>query len=75
MNRCHLKGSLGDSLHTVLCAAEYNIRWLPRMIVKKGISLFLRLLLSPGVGELGHQLRQFFVGPPVKPGSMNLTLV
>ena len=75
MNRCHLKGSLGDSLHAVLCAAGYNIRWLLRMIVKKGISLFLRLLLSTGLGELGHRLRQFFMGPSVKSGSMNLTLV
>ena len=75
MNRCHLKGSLGDSLHAVLCAAGYNIRWLLRMIVKKGISLFLRLLLSTGFGELGYRLRQFFMGPSVKSGSMNLTLV
>ena len=75
MNRCHLKGSLGDSLHAVLCAAGYNIRWLLRMIVKKGISLFLRLLLPTGLGELGHRLRQFFMGPSVKSESMNLTLV
>ena len=27
MNRCHLKGELGDALHAVLCAAGYNIRW------------------------------------------------
>ena len=40
MNRCHLKGSTGDSLHAVLCAAGFNIRWLLRMIVKKGIGLF-----------------------------------
>ena len=31
----HLKGTLGDSLHAMLCAAGYNIRWLLRMIVKK----------------------------------------
>ena len=43
MDRCHLKGSLGDSLHAVLCAAGYNIRWLLRMIVKKGLRPFLRL--------------------------------
>ena len=74
LNRCHLKGSLGDSLHAVLCAAGYNIRWLLRMIVKKGISLFLGLLLSTGLGELGHRLRQFFMGPSVKASSMNLVL-
>lgn len=41
MDRCHLKGEQGDRLHAVLCAAGYNIRWLLRMIVKKGVS-FLR---------------------------------
>ena len=37
MRRCHLKGSDGDALHAVLCAAGYNIRWLLRAIVAKGI--------------------------------------
>jgi IS5 family transposase len=46
MGRCHLKGSLGDKLHVVLCAAGYNIRWLLRMIVKKGLGLFLRLEMA-----------------------------
>jgi len=32
MDRCHLRGALGDKLHTVLCAAGYNIRWLLRRI-------------------------------------------
>ena len=59
----------------VMCAADYNIRWLLPIMVKKGISLFLRLLLSTGLGELGHRLRQFFIGPTVKSGSMNLNLV
>lgn len=47
MNRCHLKGELGDRLHAVLCAAGYNIRWLLRMITKRGVpflrAIFLRL--------------------------------
>ena len=33
MNRCWLAGSLGDALHTVLCAAGYNLRWLLRAVV------------------------------------------
>jgi transposase, IS5 family len=37
MERCHLKGETGDRLHAVLCAAGYNIRWLLRMIAKKGV--------------------------------------
>ena len=50
MDRCHLKGEAGDRLHAVLCAAGYNIRWLLRMIARKGLAflahLFLRLLGS-----------------------------
>jgi hypothetical protein len=46
MNRCHLKGQTGDAIHAVLCAAGHNIRWLLRMIRKKGISLFLSLVKS-----------------------------
>jgi IS5 family transposase len=43
MDRCHLKGEQGDRLHAVLCAAGYNIRWLLRMIAKKGVPFLLRL--------------------------------
>jgi IS5 family transposase len=45
MDCCHLKGETGDRLHAVLCAAGYNIRWLLRMIAKKGIRALLVLLL------------------------------
>jgi IS5 family transposase len=45
MDRCHLKGETGDRLHTVLCAAGYNIRWLLRMIVKKGVTFLGSLFL------------------------------
>ena len=44
MDRCHLKGELADRLHAVLCAAGYNIRWLLRVIVLKGLRALLRLL-------------------------------
>ena len=47
MRRCWLKGETGDALHAVLCAAGFNIRWLMRAILAKGIQplwqLFLRL--------------------------------
>lgn len=43
MGRCHLKGEQGDRLHAVLCAAGYNIKWLLRMIVKKGVA-FLQVV-------------------------------
>lgn len=45
MDRCHLKGAQGDRLHAVLCAAGYNIRWLLRMIAKKGVAFLRRLYL------------------------------
>ena len=45
MDRCHLKGENGDRLHAVLCAAGYNIRWLLRMIAKKGVAFLKTLLL------------------------------
>jgi IS5 family transposase len=52
MNRCHLKGAEGDAIHAVLCAAGYNIRWLLRMIRKKGIRLYLSLIRRLGLGGL-----------------------
>ena len=33
MDRCWLKGAMGDALHAISCAAGYNIRWLMRAIV------------------------------------------
>lgn len=45
MDRCPLKGAMGDCLHAVLCAAGYNIRWLLRMIAKKGIPFLRDLFL------------------------------
>jgi len=40
MNRCHLKGKIGDAIHAVLCAAGFNMKWLLRMIARKGIRSF-----------------------------------
>lgn len=64
MDRCHLKGEVGDRLHAVLCAAGYNIRWLLRMIAKKGVAflqtLLLRLCTVAGVSpNWAHMLRNF----------------
>jgi len=52
MDRCHLKGEIGDRLHAVLCAAGYNIRWLLRAIARKGLTAFLRLLPAPSVAAV-----------------------
>jgi transposase, IS5 family len=64
MDRCHLKGEVGDRLHAVLCAAGYNIRWLLRMIAKKGVAflktLFLRLCQVTTLWpNWAHMLRNF----------------
>ena len=37
MDRCWLKGELGDALHAVLCATGYNLRWLLRAMVRLGL--------------------------------------
>ena len=56
----HLKGSDGDALHAVLCAAGYNIRWLLGMIVKKGLGLLLGLLQASGLAGLFEKLAEIF---------------
>ncbi len=44
MDRCWLRGAAGDTLHAVLCAAGFNLRWLLRAIVRRDLSpVFLRL--------------------------------
>lgn len=63
MDRCHLKGEQWDRLHAVLCAAGYNIRWLLRMIAKKGVAflrrVYLRLCAVAGLSpNWRHILRQ-----------------
>ena len=37
MDRCWLQGAVGDALHTLSCAAGYNIRWLLRAIARLGL--------------------------------------
>lgn len=45
MDRCWLQGTLGDALHSISCAAGYNLRWLMRAIARLDIGpVFLRLL-------------------------------
>jgi transposase, IS5 family len=50
--RCYLKGAEGDAIYTVMCAASYNVRWLLRMIRKKGIRLYLAQIKLLGLGGL-----------------------
>lgn len=45
MDRCWLKGAMGDALHVVLCVAGYNLRWLMRAMARMGLkALFCALL-------------------------------
>ena len=45
LDRCWLKGELGDALHAISCAAGYNLRWLMRAVARLGIGpAFLCLL-------------------------------
>jgi hypothetical protein len=47
---------MGDSLHLVLCAAGFNIRWLLRMIIKKGGGLFFAVAAGSGFDRFAAQI-------------------
>ena len=52
MIRCYLKGSIGDALHAMSCAAGYNIRWLMRAIMRLGLrGLFAFAFLASWLTE------------------------
>lgn len=52
MDRCWLQGALGDALHSISCAAGYNVRWLMRAITRLGISPAFLRLLQPALSQL-----------------------
>ena len=58
LDRCYLKGQTGDAIHAVLCAAGYNIKWLMRMILQKGIKPFLFLFCAQEIRALFENLKQ-----------------
>uniref|UniRef100_UPI00404724DC transposase n=1 Tax=Rheinheimera sp. TaxID=1869214 RepID=UPI00404724DC len=58
LDRCHLKGQTGDAIHAVLCAAGYNIKWLMRMILQKGIKPFLFLFFAQELQALFENFKQ-----------------
>jgi IS5 family transposase len=55
MDRCWLKGTEGDALHAVLCAAGFNIRWLMRAIADPPRQNSCRLHRTK---ELGVRMRR-----------------
>jgi IS5 family transposase len=46
MDRCWLKGAVGDALHAISCAAGYNIRWLMRAILAQAAQATKAFLLA-----------------------------
>ena len=67
MDRCWLKGSEGDALHAVLCAAGFNIRWLMRAIAAQAakaaqallfVFFWLRLWAQMALGERSAAIRR-----------------
>jgi transposase, IS5 family len=53
MIRCYLKGSIGDALHAISCAAGYNIRWLMRAIMRLGLrGLFAFAFLAAWITDM-----------------------
>jgi transposase, IS5 family len=58
LDRCYLKGQTGDAIHAVLCAAGYNIKWLMRMILQKGIKPFLFLFFAQELGAFSERLKK-----------------
>ena len=69
MDRCWLKGSEGDALHAVLCAAGFNIRWLLRAIARHGLAALLLglrpLAVPPSLLQLVTRLVMDLVLPPI----------
>ena len=44
LDRCWLKGEIGDALHAISCAAGYNLRWLLRAVARLGLGPIFHLL-------------------------------
>ena len=62
LRRNWLKGSEGDVLHPVLCAAGYNLRWLMRAIARLGLKALFALWLL--VGMRGRLVNDEGAWPP-----------
>jgi len=74
MRRCHLKGSSGDALHAVLCAAGYNMRWLLRMIAKKGLRPLLCLWQAAGLAAICQKLAELLGHKPPQGSGQRLAM-
>lgn len=63
LRRNWLKGSGGDVLHPVLCAAGYNLRWLMRAVVRLGLNALVVLWIL--LQMLGRLLSEERPCPPI----------
>ncbi len=53
-------GEIGDRLHAVLCAANYDLRWLLRAIARKGLGAIFWLSPPELVWEIWRHLAELF---------------
>ena len=60
MDRCHLKGEIGNRLHAVLFAAGYPLRWLHPAIAQNGFGPFFWLLPPQLVWAIRNHLAESF---------------
>ena len=74
LDRCYLKGQTGDAIHAVLCAAGYNIKWLMRMILQKGIKPFLFLFFAKELHALFENLKQIAARFQTNPINVKINL-
>jgi transposase, IS5 family len=77
MIRCYLRGSIGDALHAISCAAGYNIRWLMRAIMRLGLrglfaSVFVTTWLT-GMLRVGLAQRAWLSTMRTRPGLICVT--
>jgi hypothetical protein len=63
-----------SNMSDVFFDAGFNIRWFLRMIARKGMGLFLRLLQASGLDHIGYQLREIFTNKSATPDAMRLAL-
>jgi hypothetical protein len=56
IDRCWLKGAIGDALHAISCAAGYNIRWLMRAIVAQAAKAVSLALSEPALYGLNSAM-------------------
>jgi len=69
MNRCWLKGEMGDAINAVLSAAGYNLRWLLRAVAAGTIKRFyFAWILRRILGDTARVIGATRFNPPIQMG-------